>query len=183
MRILFRGHAPTAPEWLNLPNTISLVRFPLALLFVVANSTVLRLAILAAAAVSDWADGFLARRAGRTTRAGEVLDPIADRTFMLTAVIWLAVYGSVQWWTLPLLLLRDIGVMIGALMVLAIEPRMRLPSRAAGKGLTWLQFAAVGLILLKPDLVTIIVVPIAILGVVALVDYGRHALSALKVTS
>jgi phosphatidylglycerophosphate synthase len=114
------------------------------------------------------------------TRVGEVLDPIADRTFMIAAVVWLTVDGSIPLWTLPILLLRDVGVVFGALIVMAIQPRVRLPSRAAGKLLTWLQFVAVGLILLKPDLVSVIVAPIAIVGAVALVDYGSQALSALK---
>jgi cardiolipin synthase (CMP-forming) len=178
-----RTHALAPPIWLNLPNTISLARLPLAAMFVLANGTLLRLGILAAAAVSDWADGALARRTGRVTHVGEVLDPIADRTFMIAAVVWLAVDGSIPMWALPLLLLRDIGVLFGALIVLAIDPSMRLASRATGKRVTWLQFVAVGLILLRPDLVPFIVVPIALMGAVALVDYGRHALSALKADS
>jgi cardiolipin synthase (CMP-forming) len=178
-----RAPARAAPEWMNLPNTISLVRIPLAVMFVFADTMLLRLGIVAAAAGSDWADGALARRRGRVTHAGEVLDPIADRTFMVTAIIWLAVEGSLAWWMLPLLLLRDIGVLFGALIVLAIDPSMRLASRATGKRVTWLQFVAVGLILLRPDLVPFIVVPIALMGAVALVDYGRHALSALKADS
>jgi cardiolipin synthase (CMP-forming) len=169
-----RKRALAAPEWLNLANAISLVRLPLAALFVVANSPWLRLAILAAAAVSDLADGALARWTGRVTRAGEVLDPIADRTFMITAVICLTVDGSIPLWALPLLLLRDIGVVLGAAIILAIHPRVRLPPRAAGKRLTFLQFVAVGLILLKPDLAPMIVAPIAIMGAVALADYARQ---------
>jgi cardiolipin synthase (CMP-forming) len=178
-----RTRALAAPEWLNLPNTLSLARLPLAAMFVLANGTSLRLAILAVAAASDWADGALARRTERVTDVGEVLDPIADRTFMITAVVWLVVDGSIPLWTLPFLLLRDIGVVFGALIVLAIHPRVRLRSRAAGKLLTWLQFVAIGLILLNRDLVNMIVAPLAITGAVALVDYGRRARSALKVRS
>jgi cardiolipin synthase (CMP-forming) len=175
--------ARAAPEWMNLPNTISLVRIPLAVMFVIIDTVLLRLCVVALAAASDWADGEIARRTGRVTRAGEVLDPVADRAFMITAMIWLAIDGSVAWWMLPLLLLRDIGVLFGALIILAIEPGMRLAARATGKRVTWLQFLAVGLILLRPDLVPFIVVPIALMGVVALVDYGRHAMSALKAGS
>lgn len=166
--------------WVNLPNAISLVRIPLALMFVLADTLMLRLGIAAAAAVSDWADGAIARRRGRVTRAGEVLDPIADRTFMITALIWLNIDGAIAGWMLPLLLLRDIGVLFGTLLVLAFVPRMRLVARASGKRVTWLQFAAVGLILIRPDLASFVVVPVAIMGAIALVDYGRHALSVRK---
>lgn len=173
------GESP-APEWLNLPNMISLARIPLAVLFVTIDVTLLRLGIVAAAAGSDWADGVLARRTRRVTHLGEVLDPVADRTFMITALIWMAAHEWLPWWTLPLLLLRDAGVMIGAVVVLAIDRRMRFPARTTGKRLTWLQLIAIGLILVQPNLAPVIAIPIAVMGAAALADYGRHALASLK---
>ncbi|TMG79498.1 MAG: CDP-alcohol phosphatidyltransferase family protein, partial [Betaproteobacteria bacterium] len=57
------------------------MRFPLAALFPFVASPTWQLAIVAAAAASDVADGFLARRSG-SSRAGAVLDPVADKFFM-----------------------------------------------------------------------------------------------------
>jgi phosphatidylglycerophosphate synthase len=169
---LEQGVAATA--WLNLPNAISLTRIPLACAFVFADRTLLRLGIVGAAALSDWMDGALARRTGRTSRTGERLDPIADRTFMVAALVRLVIDGSVPLWALPLLLLRDIGVVFGALIVMMIDPSARMPARTMGKRLTWLQFAAVALLLVRPGWLAVAIVPITIMGLIALVDYARH---------
>lgn len=162
-----------------MPNAVSLMRVPLAAAFVMADRLPLRLTIVAAAAFSDWVDGALARRARRVTRAGELLDPVADRVFMVAALVSLAVEHQFPLWTLPLLLLRDIGVVCGGLVVLALNRRARLPARTAGKRLTWLQFIAVGVLLLWPKLVIWLVAPIAVLGLAALADYARQARLAL----
>jgi CDP-diacylglycerol--glycerol-3-phosphate 3-phosphatidyltransferase/cardiolipin synthase len=161
--------------WLNLPNAISSVRVPLAAAFVFIESLPWRLGIVSVAAASDWLDGVLARRTGRTTRTGELLDPIADRTFMVTALVSLALSGYLPPWSLPLLLVRDIGVVVGGAVILARNPRARLRARPAGKRLTWIQFAAIGLLLLVPGLVVWVVVPVSLLGVLALLDYARNA--------
>ncbi|HSJ09217.1 MAG TPA: CDP-alcohol phosphatidyltransferase family protein [Longimicrobiales bacterium] len=167
---------------MNLPNLISLLRIPLALAFLLADGMALRVGIVAIAGFSDWADGALARRTGRTTRAGELLDPIADRTFMVAALVGLALDGLLPWWSVPLLLLRDIGVVLGAALVLSVDRSVRLPARPAGKRLTWAQFAAVALILLRPGLAGVVVVPVVVMGVVALTDYATHVRTALAAT-
>jgi cardiolipin synthase (CMP-forming) len=163
------------PDWLNLANAISATRFPLAAAFIIAPDTRFRIALVALSAISDWVDGAIARRSATVTRTGELLDPIADRTFMLTAIITLAIERSLPLWSVPLLLLRDVGVVLGAGAVLLIDPRIRLPARPFGKRVTWLQFAGVALLLVRPDLVLWVVPPIALLGIVALVDYAVHA--------
>jgi CDP-diacylglycerol--glycerol-3-phosphate 3-phosphatidyltransferase len=162
-------------SWLNLPNALSSLRIPLAGAFALIEPLPWRLGIVAVAAASDWLDGVLARRTGRTTRTGELLDPIADRTFMVTALVSLALSGYLPFWSLPLLLLRDIGVVLGGAIILARNPRARLRARPAGKRLTWMQFAAIGLLLLAPALVVWVVIPVALLGVLALLDYARNA--------
>jgi phosphatidylglycerophosphate synthase len=66
-------------------------------------------------------------------------------------------------------------VVFGGAIILARNPRARLRARPAGKRLTWMQFAAIGLLLLAPALVVWIVIPVALLGVLALLDYARNA--------
>ena len=156
-----------------LPNLISALRFPLALAFVLADGVVARFAVVALAAFSDWIDGPLARRIGVTSRTGEWLDPLADKAFMVTALLVLAVDAGLAWWVLPLLLLRDIGVALGALVLLALGRRAAVAARRAGKWVTWLQFLAIGALLMGPGLAPWIAPPVALLGVVALVDYAR----------
>ncbi|MGH7448207.1 MAG: CDP-alcohol phosphatidyltransferase family protein [Longimicrobiales bacterium] len=158
-------------RWLNLPNAVSLLRFPLAALFPIANGTA-RIAIVAAAAASDLIDGRLARRTGQVTRVGEMLDPVADKAFMLAALITLAVDGPLPLWTLPLLLTRDVGVALGAVVLALRGVRVRMTARPAGKLVTWLQFLGIGILLLWPDAAAWIALTVGLAGLLALFDYA-----------
>src|SRR2546421_11532718 len=72
------------------------LRFPLAVLFPLVRTPVWQLAIVAAAAATDVADGLLARRFG-ASRVGAVLDPIADKVFMADAFVTLTLSGVDEW--------------------------------------------------------------------------------------
>lgn len=155
----------------HLPNLISALRFPMALGFVVVHGTGPRLLLAAAAGLSDWVDGRLARATGTTSRTGEWLDPVADKSFMVVAIVTLTIEAGLPLWVLPLLLLRDIGVVLGAGVLALLHRPAALPARRFGKWVTWFQFLAVGLIVLRPSLAVWIAPPVALLGAIALVDY------------
>ncbi len=84
-----------APVPLNLPNTLTLLRvaaIPLLVLF--ANLEAPwgnwgAAALFGAAALTDWVDGWLARRSGQTTAFGAFLDPVADKLIVATALVLL----------------------------------------------------------------------------------------------
>ena len=156
-----------------LPNLISALRFPLAVLFVAVDGTVARLVIVAISGISDWADGRLARATHSVSKTGIWLDPLADKVFIVTAVVALTLDVGLPLWVLPVLLLRDIGVVVGALYLAALGRRKGSPARPAGKWVTWLQFVALAAILLRPSLAVWIAPPVGLLGLVALRDYGR----------
>lgn len=157
----------------NLPNILSALRLPLAALFPVVHGVPARLAIVVFAAVTDWVDGRLARARGQVTRTGELLDPIADKAFVITVLATLVVEGRVPLWAALLILVRDIGVLVGS-GVLALAGGVRpVKARAAGKLVTWLQFSGLGTLLAWPDAAPWIAPPIAIAGLAALRDYAR----------
>jgi cardiolipin synthase len=64
-------------------------------------------AIFVVASLTDYLDGYLARRIGAVTRFGRVVDPLADRLLIDLAVILLAYDGRMPWWLAAPLLLRD----------------------------------------------------------------------------
>jgi cardiolipin synthase len=96
---------------LTIPNVISIVRLagvPLFLwLVLVPEADGWALAVLFVSGLSDYADGYLARRLDQTTRVGEILDPVADRLYILSTVIGLAARGIIPWWVAALLPARD----------------------------------------------------------------------------
>lgn len=93
----------------NLPNILTIFRLiaaplvPLVFLFVVRPyADWLALVLFASASITDWFDGYLARSWNQTTKLGTMLDPIADKAMVVTALMTLtSLYGVSVWILLP----------------------------------------------------------------------------------
>jgi cardiolipin synthase (CMP-forming) len=96
---------------LTIPNVISIIRLagvPLFLwLVLVPEADGWALAVLFVSGISDYADGYLARRLHQTSKVGEILDPVADRLYILSTVVGLAARGIIPWWVAVILPARD----------------------------------------------------------------------------
>jgi len=103
--------AATSHRVLTIPNVISIIRLagvPLFLwLILVPEADGLAFAVLALSGISDYADGYLARRLHQTSKMGAILDPVADRLYILSTVIGLAMRDIIPWWVAILLPARD----------------------------------------------------------------------------
>jgi cardiolipin synthase len=112
---------PTSNRIWTVPNIISLIRLmgvPLFLYFLIGpHHDGLAVAVLAVGGTTDWVDGYVARRLGQVSRLGELLDPFADRLYILAALFGLTVRSVVPWWLTAALLLRE-AVLGVALLVL-----------------------------------------------------------------
>jgi cardiolipin synthase len=94
----------------TVPNAISLARLALVPVFawlIATHRDVAAVGVLAVAGVSDWLDGVLARKLGQFSNLGRILDPAADRAFIVVTGVGLAWRGAVPWWFLALLLARE----------------------------------------------------------------------------
>ncbi|MDN4481996.1 CDP-alcohol phosphatidyltransferase family protein [Demequina lignilytica] len=112
---------PRDQVW-TVPNLISTVRIVLIVVFVVllaGRHDGWAIAALIGAGVSDFLDGYLARRWDQVTRLGRILDPAADRLLTLAVVIGLAARGVIPWWLTALLLTRDAVVGVALLVARA----------------------------------------------------------------
>ncbi|RNL65835.1 CDP-alcohol phosphatidyltransferase family protein [Nocardioides marmoriginsengisoli] len=100
-----------AAVW-TLPNAISGLRLlgvPLFLWLVLGpEADVWALVVLMISGFTDWLDGYLARRLNQTSKLGEILDPVADRLYILAVVIGLGVREIVPWWVVVILPARDL---------------------------------------------------------------------------
>lgn len=164
---------------LTLPNIISIARIPLAVGFLLFEQRLARLFIIAAAALTDFLDGYLARR-GRRSRVGAVLDPVTDKTFVVTAIVSLAVNGPLNALELLVMLSRDIAVAIGLAIVLIRRAPMKLSARMPGKVATVVQLAALVALVLTPAARVPTILVVAMVSAVAIWDYGREAVRALR---
>ena len=96
---------------LTLPNLLSALRLlgvPVFLWLVLGPEEDLwALALLMVSGVTDFLDGYLARKLGQYSTLGEILDPVADRLYILAVVVALALREIVPWWVAVILPLRD----------------------------------------------------------------------------
>ncbi len=135
---------------LTIPNAISFVRLLLVPVFAVLlwqGSDGWAILVLAVSGASDWLDGVLARRLGQVSKLGQLLDPAADRLFIIVTLVALAWRDVVPWWLLIVLVLRDVvlGIM---LLVLGRAGYAPLPVHLAGKAGTFALLYAFPLLLL-----------------------------------
>jgi cardiolipin synthase (CMP-forming) len=131
----FRGTA----IW-TLPNAVSALRLlgvPLFLWLVLGpEADVLALVVLMVSGFTDWLDGYLARKLHQTSRLGQILDPVADRLYILAVVVGLAVRDIVPWWVALLLPARDV-LLWGLVPFLRTRGYSALPVHFLGKAATF----------------------------------------------
>ncbi|MCC7055405.1 MAG: CDP-alcohol phosphatidyltransferase family protein [Gemmatimonadaceae bacterium] len=160
-------------EVLNTPNLISLSRLAMAGAFLGVRDDEWRLWMVLLAMVSDVLDGVIARVSRSTTRIGALIDPIADRIFMLVAFITVTVDDLISPWQLGLLMLRDVMTVIGWFVARNVSwlRNITFQARWPGKGVTVLQFVTLLAALQAPRLVAGLALACGILAVVATTDY------------
>ena len=133
-----------AASQMNLPNTLTLVRMFLVPLLVVVLLTefegrqilgmskeLVGAGIFAVASVTDWLDGWLARRRRQVTWLGQMLDPIADKLLTSAAFISLVQLGLAPAWMVALIIGREFA--ITALRSLAYTKGITIPASPLGK--------------------------------------------------
>jgi CDP-diacylglycerol--glycerol-3-phosphate 3-phosphatidyltransferase len=157
----------------RLPNILSSSRFVLAVLFACWPSTPVRIGLIVVAAISDMLDGWLARRVHATSRWGALLDPIADRVFVLAAVGTFVFSGQLGTRGYFVLIMRDLATAVGFL-VARVIPWLRpvvFKARWSGKLVTVLQLVTLAAVLLAPAALPLLLVAVAIISTISIVDY------------
>jgi cardiolipin synthase len=145
------GEAPAPGRVLTVPNLVSFARLagvPLFLyLFLVRHAEGVAVVVLAVGGTSDWVDGYLARRLRQVSRLGTLLDPLADRLYILATLLAFTVSGVVPWAFAIALLARE-AVLVGSLAVLRRYGQGPLPVHYVGKTATFLLLFAFPTLLL-----------------------------------
>lgn len=132
----------------NVSNLLSLLRAPLAFLFII-DQPYLRFVIVLLAMATDFLDGYLARRWKMTSQVGAVLDPVTDKLFVIIAASVMIQEGRLEVWQALTLLSRDFAVLLFGfyLFMIGAWPSFKIQSIWAGKIATTLQFfVLIGLI-------------------------------------
>lgn len=125
--LLYPSNLLTIARLLMLPATVGYMRQP--------NQRRAALICLGAAMFTDLIDGPIARQRGEVSQLGEILDPIADKLLINLTAIALSQTRGFPWWVTGMLLFRDVGIILAALLVLRRRSRIT-PSRLTGKATT-----------------------------------------------
>ena len=126
-------------DLMNLPNLLSLTRLalvPVFLWLLLSESHLLAIIVLAVAGLTDFLDGYFARKLNLMTKIGMFLDPVADRLYILATLIGLAITDHVPVWLAVVIISRDI-LMLVSYPVLATLGYRSLPVHYLGKAGTF----------------------------------------------
>ena len=144
---------------MSIPNLLAIIRLvltPVVMWLILESTGNTAMKILAAvtfvvAALTDFADGYLARRWKLTTTLGAFLDTVADKILVTGALIALVEVGTTSSWVAFIIIGREIAVM-GLRSVAALDSST-VPPSIWGKWKATIQFVAITVAILRPDVV------------------------------
>jgi cardiolipin synthase len=100
---------------LTVPNVLSLLRLlliPVFLVLLITEQYLWALVTLVVSSVTDFVDGYVARRFDQVSRLGQLLDPAADRLFIFSTLVGLAIRGFLPWWLVGVVVARDVLLLV-----------------------------------------------------------------------
>jgi cardiolipin synthase len=134
----------------TIPNVLSMLRLvgvPVFLWAILTKHDTLALLILMGSGISDYLDGKIARKFGLISKLGAVLDPVADRLYILSTLLGLAWREIIPWWLVAVLLAREVFLTI-LLLIARAKGLRELPVHFVGKAATFNLLYAFPLLLL-----------------------------------
>ncbi len=158
---------------LNLPNFLTILRFvlsPAFFLFLVYDYTLTALILFLIVAVTDFADGWVARATNQTTKFGEALDPLADKFMVFFAVVGLSVKFDFPYWAVPLILVRDF-VSVGGSLIYFSKIGGKWKTKFLGKATTFFQIVTVLLFILNMSFKFVILYFTILLSIITAISY------------
>ena len=146
----------------NLPNLLTLTRILLLPFFVASliyKEYQYALLIFIIAAVTDILDGLVARITKQTTDFGKILDPVADKFFLITSFILMSNLGLIPKWLAIIVISKDLIVVTGCFIIYFVTDNLKIEPSILGKASSGLQFILIGLVILSRNIKTGIDVP------------------------
>jgi len=128
----------------NIPNMLTVLRLLLLPVFAwryLAGDMPWAWAVCGVVVVSDLLDGFLARRLKQITSFGKLIDPLADKLGLLTALVCFGARGKLPWWVIALVLGKEALMIAGG--VYALRKQVVVAAKGIGKAATGLFALAV----------------------------------------
>jgi cardiolipin synthase (CMP-forming) len=162
---------------LTLANRLTILRIlmtPVITVLLLYKHVGAALALFVLAGITDGLDGFVARSRGQRTDLGMVLDPVADKLLLMSAVIVLSILKELPWWFAIIVVSRDVILIGGAFILYMFLGRMSLPPSWLGKLTTGFQILTVLLAMLDNFVSSLrcAVFPIAVVALACTIGSG-----------
>ncbi|UVI29923.1 CDP-alcohol phosphatidyltransferase family protein [Paenibacillus spongiae] len=130
---------------MNLPNLLTMLRFALIPVYIsvfASGQLIGAFVIVVVAGLTDILDGYLARKHGQVTTVGAMLDPLADKTMMITVILSLLITGHIPWSAGAAIFIRDLGMIAGSAFF-HFRGKKTVPANWMGKLTTVLYYFAI----------------------------------------
>ncbi len=136
----------------HLPNLITILRLivsPILAALLCYHRFSAALGLVIFAGVTDWLDGYAARKLHVSGKTGVLLDPLADKALLVTLFLALGYIRLIPWWLLGLVIGRDLVIVIGSILLRIFRNVQRFVPSIVGKVSTFFQMVFVLLVLLS----------------------------------
>ena len=161
----------------NIPNKITIIRvsliplFAIVLLVHIPYKNLLAAFIFGMLSVSDFLDGYFARKKRQVTEFGKLIDPIADKLLISTALIFLLIQGyeGVELWMAVTIISRE--VILTAIRIYLLPSKIVVPASNFGKAKTIVQSIAIAFVLLQLPLRWYVMLAAVLLTVISGFEY------------
>ncbi|MGC8942053.1 MAG: CDP-alcohol phosphatidyltransferase family protein [Sulfurihydrogenibium sp.] len=138
----------------NVANILTLIRLILVPAFIIAiwyNKPLTALVLFTFAGLTDAVDGYIARKFNQVTLLGKILDPIADKTLLVSAFLF--IFNSqlsikFPFWFVVLVISRDVYILAGSVLIYLVKGSIKVNPTVFGKATTFFQITTVIYILL-----------------------------------
>ncbi len=161
---------------MNIPNTLTAIRFLLIPIFIktfyspVQGNLIYSGLVYMAAGITDFFDGYIARRYNMVTTWGKLMDPLADKLMLITALLCLTHTRSLPAAIVIVVIAKEILIIIGA-MLLYKKGRVAMGSHWCSRCATFVFFIGIIMNLLNFGISKYILITAVILAVISLVKY------------
>ena len=170
---------------MNIPNqltTLRVILIPVFMFFFTSDITannIIAAIVFIVASLTDFLDGHLARKWNLVTNFGKIMDPFADKLLVLTALIDLAISGTIPGWPVIIIIGREL--LVTSLRALAADNGIILAARNLGKFKTVSQMFAIIFLILGWQIIGLILLYIAVaLTIISLIDYLIQLSKSIK---
>ena len=133
----------------NLITSLRLVASPILAWLLVQGRFQEALGVVFLAGISDFLDGYAARKLGAKGQTGIILDPLADKGMLVTLFVVLGIIGRIPIWMLALVIVRDLVIVVGAILLRVLRGYRKFMPTKMGKVSTFFQIILVGFVLLQ----------------------------------